>query len=380
MSSVALGTLPTPERIPALDGLRGLAIALVLLWHTFNETRPSPEPTSSWFSLIRLSWSGVDLFFVLSGFLIGGILLDTVGSSSYLRTFYIRRAYRILPVYLIVITIYCLANSTLSSRSAAANTIPFLAYVTFTQNFWMASMGAFGAGGLAVTWSLAIEEQFYLIAPLAVRKLNVTKLTIALALIVAFAPFLRAIFLTPRLNCLGGYVLVPCRADALCLGVLCAIAKRNARIWRFVLDKRRCIFYCFCFFLAVATFFAVEKLPFCSGVMMTAGFSVLALLYTTLLLLSLVGPVRLIKLLEGSALRGLGKISYALYLFHLPLVIGCRTFIESHLRHQSFVRDAHAAALVPGALVGILIAIAFAKISYLILERPMLRQGHRYVY
>lgn len=353
---------------------------LVLLWHTFNETRPAPEPTSAWFSLIRLSWSGVDLFFVLSGFLIGGILLDSRESSRYFKTFYIRRAYRILPVYLIAITVYCLANSVPSYGSATANTIPFLAYATFMQNFWMASMGGFGAGGLAVTWSLAIEEQFYIVAPLAVRKLNVRKLTIVLACIVVLAPLLRAIVLSSRLNCLGAYVLMPCRVDALCLGMLCAIAKRNERIWSLLVNKRSYIFYSFCFFLGSAAFLAFKKVPFCSWVMITAGFSLLALLYTTLLLLSLVGPVRLVKLLEGATLRGIGKVSYALYLFHLPLIIGCRTFIESYLKQRSFSNDTPAIALVPGALAGILIAIALAKLSYFVLEGPMLRRGHRYKY
>jgi peptidoglycan/LPS O-acetylase OafA/YrhL len=97
-----------PVRIAALDGLRGIAIILVLLWHTLTDTQPGPEPVSRLFSLLRLSWSGVDLFFVLSGFLIGGILLDAESSPRYFKTFYVRRAYRILPVYGIAVAIYAL--------------------------------------------------------------------------------------------------------------------------------------------------------------------------------------------------------------------------------------------------------------------------------
>lgn len=321
----------------------------------------------------------MDLFFVLSGFLIGGILLDSRESNRYYKTFYIRRAYRILPVYLVVITIYWLV-SWISVSVAAGNSIPFFAYAAFVQNFWMASMGGFGAAALAVTWSLAIEEQFYLVAPLVVRRLNVRKLTIVLALIVVIAPLSRAIFLSPHVNCLGAYVLMPCRADALCLGMLCAIAKRNQKIWDFVVRRRRYIFYSFLVFLGGAASLAVAKLPFCSGIMITVGFSILGFLYATLLLLSMIGPTWLIRLLERSTLRGLGKISYAVYLFHLPFIIECRTFLAFQLHHFGFAGDLRAEALVPGAVLGIVLAIAAAMISYAVFEGPILRLGHRYEY
>ena len=103
---------PIPDwsvRIPALDGLRGIAILLVLLRHAiFGVTSVQGIEAHSRFASFviacgQLSWSGVDLFFVLSGFLIGGILLDARSSPRYFQTFYIRRAYRILPLYFLVI-------------------------------------------------------------------------------------------------------------------------------------------------------------------------------------------------------------------------------------------------------------------------------------
>src|SRR5882724_10785668 len=85
-------------RIPALDGLRGIAILLVLLAHSvFHTTFQSHPSLNRLLAVGRLSWSGVDLFFVLSGFLIGGILLDHRESPKYFKSFYIRRVYRILP-------------------------------------------------------------------------------------------------------------------------------------------------------------------------------------------------------------------------------------------------------------------------------------------
>lgn len=94
------------SRIPALDGLRGLAILLVLLWHClFAEFTPIALIRKLLF-VGKLSWSGVDLFFVLSGFLIGGILLDARSSPRYFQTFYLRRAFRILPLYFLVLSLY----------------------------------------------------------------------------------------------------------------------------------------------------------------------------------------------------------------------------------------------------------------------------------
>jgi peptidoglycan/LPS O-acetylase OafA/YrhL len=98
-------------RIPALDGLRGIAILLVLLWHSIFHVSFNHHPLMNRLVGIgSLSWSGVDLFFVLSGFLIGGILLDNRDSPRFFKTFYLRRAYRILPLYFAVVTLCWLAS------------------------------------------------------------------------------------------------------------------------------------------------------------------------------------------------------------------------------------------------------------------------------
>lgn len=91
--------------IPELDGIRGVAIALVLSFHFFNVSAVVTPGGVAHYVLapLRLGWTGVDLFFVLSGFLIGGILLDARGSSSYFKTFYVRRFYRIVPLYALVL-------------------------------------------------------------------------------------------------------------------------------------------------------------------------------------------------------------------------------------------------------------------------------------
>ena len=140
-------TIPNwSARIPALDGLRGVAILLVLLRHAvFGVSSVQGIETHSPATFLflaagQLTWSGVDLFFVLSGFLIGGILLDARPSPRYFQTFYLRRAYRILPLYFVVIGLSLLPHLLAEfSLARAARTsplpIPWWAYALFIQNF-----------------------------------------------------------------------------------------------------------------------------------------------------------------------------------------------------------------------------------------------------
>ena len=227
-------------RIPEVDGLRGIAIASVLAWHYLIMPAVAKPGTALSYSLVfgRLAWSGVDLFFVLSGFLIGGILIDARYATNYFRVFYTRRLFRIVPIYATILLIFpailfaaqwahCGDFSWLTSGLA-----PAYCYWTFTQNIWMALTNSLGANALGITWSLAIEEQFYLTLPLVIRfRSSHGRLILVLAGI-CFAPIIRtAIHLFWPHNQLAGFLLMPCRADALLLGVLAAMLLRNA-VWR----------------------------------------------------------------------------------------------------------------------------------------------------
>ena len=149
------------ERVPELDGLRGIAIGLVLLHHTL-----SPVPALKPF--FDMCWSGVDLFFVLSGFLLGGVLLDHKDAPNLLRVFYTRRVCRILPLYFGLIAIYWLALQApmpgfppWAILFLGQPFVPVWSCLTFTQNFYVATAGGLGATIISSTWSLAVEEQFY---------------------------------------------------------------------------------------------------------------------------------------------------------------------------------------------------------------------------
>src|SRR6266481_2099118 len=132
------------DRVPELDGLRGVAILLVLLFHYIS--LEGPTKTGSWSSFLQriviMGWSGVDLFFVLSGFLIGGILVDARNSPSYFKTFYARRFFRIIPIYYLWILTYVVlvgvAGSFLRAHSNSgvimAPGMPTYAHFLFLQN------------------------------------------------------------------------------------------------------------------------------------------------------------------------------------------------------------------------------------------------------
>ncbi|MCC9166046.1 acyltransferase family protein [Pontibacter harenae] len=202
--------LPTPDstsKILALDGLRGLAIASVLIYHC-----------SSYFPI---GWVGVDLFFVLSGFLLTGILIETKGSPIYFKSFFIKRALRILPLYYLLLTCAIIYSLTFGTP------LPHYSYFFFFQNFLTTTLKSFpsGTNQLNHLWSVAVEEQFYLVLPLIVSLFQQKKLLIFLFTAVVVAIVVRAgLFLN---NNIGYYVLLFSRMDALCLGSITAVMLRS---------------------------------------------------------------------------------------------------------------------------------------------------------
>ncbi len=172
--SIRNGT-QTRDRVPELDGLRGLAILLVIICHYVGNANHGA--VGKWqyrmLSAFNIGWSGVDLFFVLSGFLIGGILLDQRESLNYFRAFYMRRVFRILPLYygwtllfgVLVLAATWLAPGRFPVAYQDLWQVPV--HLLFLQNFWI-GMQKWPWIWFVVTWSLAVEEQFYLVAPLLV--------------------------------------------------------------------------------------------------------------------------------------------------------------------------------------------------------------------
>ena len=319
-------TLPT---IPELDGVRGVAVLLVMLCHS-GMIQPMPLPKDANLlllpGLLELGWSGVDLFFVLSGFLITGILLDTRGSNNYFSSFYARRALRIFPLYLF----YVFAYFHLA--------LPLAHHFGFWQSlgnslepwFWLHLSNwkiAFGepANWLAHFWSLSVEEQFYLFWPLVVFFTGDKWLPFLCVALIGTSFGLRCIYAHGNFGVMFLYELTPFRIEPLALGALGAVSVRNRRILSFLKEGA---------FLAVTTACGVLMLSASlltgrstsvgAPEMATYGFTSFAIIYICLVLYAYVfsgSPDRLAALLRHPLLLAFGKYSYAIYVFHYPLFI-----------------------------------------------------------
>src|ERR1041384_6611291 len=227
---------PRSQRVPELDGLRGVAILLVVLFHYFVQhvqTRVG-SPAAYLIKYLSLSWIGGDIFFVLSGFLVGGILMDQRGTPGYFRVFYLRRALRIFPPYLLFLALLAATIVWWQFKPGTGlgwlmeDTFPLWSYALYLQNFLMAGEGRFGPNLTAITWSLAVEEQFYLLFPLLVHCCPRRWLPRLLCVLVLAAPLTRvALFLGMSGGEVAGFVLLPARWDSLLLGALAAWVVRE---------------------------------------------------------------------------------------------------------------------------------------------------------
>ncbi|MGH9584351.1 MAG: acyltransferase family protein, partial [Bryobacteraceae bacterium] len=329
-------------------------------------------------------WSGVDLFFVLSGFLIGGILIDARGSSTYFRTFYIRRFFRIIPIYYVWICLYialvAIAGSAVQAHSFSGKPLPHgfdvYAHFLFLQNLLPDLSSAPGLWGawFSHLWSLAVEEQFYLIAPPLIALLPVRRLPIALTAIVCCAPILRTI-LTLHPGRIDITHLMPSRADALALGILAAIAWRSpaARLW---LAKNTRMLYATTALLFSGYGLLCWYAPGSGSLPVASfGFTWIAFFYTLVLFIVLTEPQSWIAALMRMAwLREVGRVSYCMYVIHLMVAL----FLYAVL-----LRARPEIVTLPGASIAAIAAVAtysIARFSWLIFEGPSVRIGHGFKY
>jgi peptidoglycan/LPS O-acetylase OafA/YrhL len=370
--------LPRPldqKRIAALDGIRGFAILLIIFWHYYDVDGQFAHRTIPAYvlSLTHLAWTGIDFFFVLSGFLIGGILLEARQSPTYYKTFYIRRAFRILPLYAVIVALYLLTTPFLPSTGAP---VPAYVYMTLTQNIWVALGGKLASSWLLVTWTIGTEEQFYLIAPAMIKKISPRRLPLVVAAAVVFALILRVVLYNSSLfDPRATLVLMPARADAFMLGVGAALLVRDPRGAHWLVEHRRSLYL---FGLAVGIVLLVfTKVSWgldTSG-MSTFGFTCTSFLYVTLVLLAVShpeGPVG--RFFNWRPLIALGVIAYGLYLFHEPV----KDFLHLALTGQPARLASWSDAAIDLLAFGITLVVA--RLSWVHFEKPFVRRGHRYTY
>jgi peptidoglycan/LPS O-acetylase OafA/YrhL len=240
----------------------------------------------------------------------------------------------------------------------------------------MPFIGGFGRAGINVTWSLAIEEQFYLTLPLIVRRVAPKNLLPLVVGIVVGAPILRALLIwyLPH-GGFAAYVLTPCRADALGLGVLCAILVRGERSWSCLLARRAWICASAVLLGLAIGGITLRAYPQFSGALYGTEYSVLALFYATVLLIAVTGEGRFVKAVFcNSVLRRLGFVAYGTYLLH-SLFIDLFVFLANFLNARYWPMHFRGAPLL-----GEVVAVAIAALSWRYFEKPLVRKGHAYLY
>lgn len=312
-------------RTRALDGLRGIAILLVM-WYHQTVFAPAGWASSLAHTLAGYGWCGVDLFFVLSGYLITLGLLKSKGHDHFFRNFYVRRALRILPLYYLVVVISLVIlphvpHPKLGHFGRIAG--DELWYWLGFSNIAIAHAGTFRHGILDVCWSLSIEQQFYLLWPVLVFFLSPRGVLRAGLAMVILAPMLRLVWLYGfATEPLAIYVSTPMRLDPLGWGAVLAactylkVSLRRSQVQVVLLSGLALIALAAACYSGRDTSLNREVELF--------GFSGFALLFAALVATALsdavTGPAGwLRRVLSWSFLVACGQYSYAMYLFHLPL-------------------------------------------------------------
>jgi peptidoglycan/LPS O-acetylase OafA/YrhL len=368
------------NHILALDGIRGLAILFVLYDHLFWSNPNSGNPIFDFLNAIRASsFVGVNLFFALSGFLITGILLDTVTSPNFFRTFYARRTLRIFPLYYGVLLVLLLLTRPLHF---AWNGWQYF-YLTYTSNLALWPPRApliLQRISIDHFWSLQVEEQFYLVWPLILYRVRSLRSLIRLSIVacivtlfirialVAGRPYLSNVYLpySSTFSC----------ADNLLFGCcLCALLRTTLR--QQVLDFAPRIF-ALCALVLVAAAIPNHGLDWKTSIFIpTVGFSLIGISCASLIAMSLRPGSRTKQLFNNPILRFFGKYSYGLYVFHYPL--GClltqpiRFFIDAHFHRKVL-------GVIAGAIIVFTVSTLAALMSYHFFESPFLKLKKHFTY
>ncbi len=342
---------------PLLDGIRGLAVFGVLLFHAFFSFPPHTFPEYLVRKTLAPLWISVNIFFVLSGFLITGILIDTKKMPHYFRSFYARRILRISPLYFAVLAFAFLILPALRllPLTPAAVQMP---YWTYTYN-WSAALGS-QAFALGHFWSLAVEEQFYLVWPVLLFFTPVRRMpAVFVSILCASFLFRLALFLL-NLPSRYAYFLTPARVEDLCFGALAAWILRDPPSLAWLRPRAARMAWMFAVLCAAAYAmgkgFEANKWPvLLFGTTAVCGLTALALIQSS---------IEIRPRWWGTAgLRWLGTYSYGIYVFHQPIIVA----LDSRLTGVPLPQYA---AVMVGAMA---LSCMAAWLSFQLFERHFLR-------
>jgi peptidoglycan/LPS O-acetylase OafA/YrhL len=320
------------NRIEELDGLRGIAVIVVMALHIFKRaTEFTEHPVLLAITkFTEIGWVGVDIFFALSGFLITSILLRAKQEEHYFRNFYVRRVLRIFPLYYFAIVLVLLFAPKLESEFTSQLNVALPVLVLYQQNWAVLFRGFHLTRYLGITWSLAIEEQFYFIWPFVVFSLNRERLIKAGIgyIIVSFVTRIFAVFFWGNLGDVSRFFFYAsfARFEEIIFGALLAVfltgdgAREQVRHYSFPL-----------FVVSFLTFLTLCYLvlpnsphPEYANIPLTVGgYTTAALFATALIGVFVTHPPKdiLRRLFRNPVLVFFGKYSYSMYIFHISAAL-----------------------------------------------------------
>jgi peptidoglycan/LPS O-acetylase OafA/YrhL len=353
--------MSSTKHLRSLDGIRGIAIVLVLCSHSGELLQDIPHSR-----LLGFGNYGVDLFFVLSGFLITSILLRQKSQPHYFRNFYLRRALRIWPIYFLFLFSmfglvallphlhsyqHLVANSKFLQENPLSIVTPLAVCVVLMQNLWWPSLFSF-KDATGVTWSLCIEEQFYFVWPLIVKRLSPRALKTLLMIVIALQPLLRAIVFHYSKADIGVKWQVVTRfpifhLDGIATGSLLALVwpdlqgRRETRVALYLLSL-------LCVPLAILFMRTTNPMSYTVAALISVCLTGMALLR--------IGE----RVLASAPLVFMGTISYGLYLIHSAVFLLFHS--RSMFRMLGLYHHPWATELVSTA-VAVAISIGLAALS-----------------
>ena len=371
-------TLIVGHHYPAIDGLRGFAVLLVIWFHSSYFVTIGMEEqlggiTYGYYLLSILGETGVDLFFVLSGFLITGILIDTAHDKHVFKNFYIRRSLRIFPLYYMVTGLFLIYFFVVIGVENLDGTRALL-HLFYLQN-WTFEHNQDQFMLLDHTWSLAVEEQFYLLWPLvflSFYKGSVKDVVLICLTVIAISWGLR-IYLSNIEQYKWAYTFTISRMDGLALGALLSVlcARHRDAIEGAVK---------FLPFVILAMAAGILYLLFSQDakmdshhIMIKYGLILFSVLYVSLLAYVFLSQDQNLtkRIFSMTWLREVGRVSYGMYLFHTPvMMIGARILYSYELQYL----QAHLILLG----VGLSLTFALAFISYHLFEKRLLVLKKKY--
>lgn len=332
-----MNKVSTSQHVPVLDGIRGMAILMVMVCHTLSMFKALGGAYVSGFQnflffVFGSGWLGVDLFFVLSGYLITRILINSRGEQNYFVNFYARRTLRIFPIYYLYITVVIFILPLFIPYMRVQIQSNLALNYLYLQNTFVFLSGSLPEYLMGHLWSLAVEEHFYLIWPLVVYKVKDKRIFHVGVAVIIGALLLRNIIIFGSGFRTGAvdyytYRFTFCRADALMLGAMLAYAVRNIHLSQLLQRYGKACLYGSGLLSVMLLIYAYFQDPSAgitnsNKVISSIGYTIFPLFFTFIIynLLNSTSESLSNRFFDNTMMRFFGKYSYAIYIVHYPVI------------------------------------------------------------